>query len=205
MQIFKKRTWAAVAAAFGTALVMVTAASADSASSTLIQRSAGTFEIIEPDDCDGLGLKVTGERFEGAFGQVTGLTIKALLLKGSNVAVTQNAVLCFPGTASPDDVLSYVGPFDGSVDGNAVVSKVSPAINRLDAEYGSDVVGDIDMTTGALAVQWTGGTWTVTGVKGIYGQGFSVGETGDATASAFSPNFYAPEVGSLDLTFSTSP
>lgn len=205
MRVLKvNRFWPALAVAFGAALVIVTAASADTglATATVAQTSAGTRVNIEC--APGVpGFLALGEAFSGPFTDVSGKSKESKLLEKSSVAVEQNATVCVIGY--PDAY--YNVPFAGSVYGTATISRHdSSGKNVLGASYGSPIAGTLNLLTGAINVTWQpGGQYVITDVAGKFAKSFTVGEANAATATASSKGLGAPESGVLQISFDFEP
>lgn len=193
------KTVGALLAAMGAALAGTVAASADSgvATATVVQMEKGTTTPIAcPFNPFAPGFLVTGEVFAGAFGRVTGNTPQAHALRGSQIEVAQDAVICVAG--APD--AEGDAPFAGVVFGTATIIKGNPEKGELAASYSSPVTGTLNVFTGAISVEWTpNGVYGITGATGRYAGLFIPGGTADVTAESHRGT--APEVGTLDLTF----
>ena len=201
MRVLKvNRFWPALAVAFGAALVIVTAASADTglATATVVQQAPGVQQGILC--APGVpGFVALGEIFAGPFTEVSGKSKESKLLEKSSVTVVQNATICIVGY--PDG--SGNVPFLGSVSGDATITrKDSSGRNVLGASYGSPVAGTLNVFSGAINVVWQpGGAYVITDASGKFARDFTVGEYGTATATASSPGYGAPESGVLQISF----
>lgn len=200
-----RRTWAALTVAFATALIVTGAASADTglATATIKQLSPGV--PAAPPDCTLIvgapapGFSLSDEVFAGPFTDVSGKSAESKLFLKSNVQAVQNAAICI---VSEPDALGYVN-FFGLVGGTATIDRTDAAgKNTLVATYGSFAAGQLNLLSGEIAVQWLpGGSYTITGASGKFAKAFAVGESGAATATAYSPGAGSPEVGTLVISF----
>lgn len=199
------RKWGAAVVGLAVALAMTTAASADMglATASVTQLSVGTPGTAP--DCTQIvgapvpGFSQIGEVFAGLFTDVSGRSRESKLLSKSAVRVVQDAAICLVSVPDPAGYVEFYGVVGGSA---TIARNDESGKNTLTAVYGSPVSGKVNVVTGEIAVQWLpGGAYTIAGVTGKFARAFEVGETGTATATAYSPALGVPEVGTFVISF----